>query len=220
MSEKPEKFTTIWTRNEKDQFDASYRAYRESLRAISQSMGEGRSTNDVIDYLYRFKLVENFRRFSAKKREKAREMMETVENRMLNEKAKEDAKNEYVDESDESSSEEEKGNRVATPNGVLSSVSTAGPVNNRIRTWFRTGGGDEDAVGATQLRRNEAANLLSMIKDKVGEDAYLVLAKSLKAYYAHSGSSLDDVKNTAADIMKSHPDLLNTFEAFLPKEIR
>lgn len=59
-----------------------------------------------------------------------------------------------------------------------------------------------------------------MIKDKVGEDAYLVLAKSLKAYYAHSGSSLDDVKNTAADIMKSHPDLLNTFEAFLPKEIR
>ena len=220
VSEKPEKFTTIWTRNEKDQFDASYRAYRESLRAISQSMGEGRSTNDVIDYLYRFKLVENFRRFSAKKREKAREMMETVENRMLNEKAKEDAKNEYVDESDESSSEEEKGKRVATPNGVLSSVSTAGPVNNRIRTWFRTGGGDEDAVGATQLRRNEAANLLSMIKDKVGEDAYLVLAKSLKAYYAHSGSSLDDVKNTAADIMKSHPDLLNTFEAFFPKEIR
>ena len=72
VSEKPEKFMTIWTRNEQDQFNASYRAYRESLRAISQSMGEKRSTNDVIDYLYRFKLVENFRRFSAKKREKAR----------------------------------------------------------------------------------------------------------------------------------------------------
>jgi len=220
VSDNPEKFMTIWTRSEKDQFDASYRAYRESLRAISQSMGEKRSTNDVIDYLYRFKLVENFRRFSAKKREKAREMMETVENRMLNEKAKEDAKNEYVEESDESSSEEDKGKRAATPNGVLSTVSTAGPVNNRIRTWFRTGGGDDDAVGATQMRRNEAANLLSMIKDKVGEDAYLVLAKSLKAYYAHSGTSLEEVKNTAADIMKAHPDLLNTFEAFLPKEIR
>ena len=220
VSGNPEKFMTIWTRHEKDQFDASYRAYRESLRAISQSMGEGRSTNDVIDYLYRFKLVENFRRFSAKKREKAREMMESVENRMLNEKAKEDAKNEYVDESGESSSEEDKGNRVATPNGVLSSVSTAGPVNNRIRTWFRTGGGDEDAVGATQLRRNEAANLLSMIKNRVGDDAYLVLAKSLKSYYANSGASLDDVKNTAADIMKAHPDLLKTFEAFLPKDIR
>jgi len=217
VSDNPDKFMTIWTRNEKDQFDASYRAYRESLRAISQSMGEKRSTNDVIDYLYRFKLVENFRRFSAKKREKAREMMETVENRMLNEKAKEDAKNEYVEESEESSSEEDKGRRF---NGVLSSVSTAGPVNNRIRTWFRTGGGDEDAVGATQRRRNEAANLLTMIKTKVGEDAYLVLAKSLKAYYAHSGTSLEEVKKTAADIMKAHPELLNTFEAFLPREIR
>jgi len=220
VSEKPEKFMTIWTRSEKDQFDASYRAYRESLRAISQSMGEKRSTNDVIDYLYRFKLVENFRRFSAKKREKAREMMETVENRMLNEKVKEDAKNEYIEESEESSSEDDKGKRVATPNGVLSSVSTAGPVNNRIRTWFRTGGGGEDAVGATQLRRNEAASLLTLIKDKVGEDAYLVLAKSLKAYYTHSGTSLEEVKNTAADIMKTHPDLLNSFEAFLPKDIR
>ena len=220
VSEKPEKFMTIWTMKEKDQFDASYRAYRESLRGISQSMGEKRSTNDVIDYLYRFKLVENFRRFSAKKREKAREMIETVENRMLNEKAKEDAKNEYVGESDESSSEEDKNKHVAAPNGVLSSVSTAGPVNNRIRTWFRTGGGDEDAVGAAQLRRNKAANLLSMIKEKVGEDGYLVLAKSLKAYYAHSGTSLDEVKNTAAGVMKSHPDLLITFEEFLPKDIR
>jgi hypothetical protein len=220
VSENPDKFMTIWTRDEKEQFDASYRAYRESLRAISQSMGEERSTNDVIDYLYRFKLVENFRRFTAKKREKAREMMESVENRMLNEKAKEDAKNEYVEESDASSSEDDKGKRVATPNGVLSSVSTAGPVNNRIRTWFRTGGGDEDAVGATQLRRNEAANLLSKIKETVGEEAYLVLAKSLKAYYAHSDSSLTEVKNTAADIMKAHPDLLKTFEHFLPREVR
>ena len=123
-------------------------------------------------------------------------------------------------ESDASSSEDDKGKRVATPNGVLSSVSTAGPVNNRIRTWFRTGGGDEDAVGATQLRRNEAANLLSKIKETVGEEAYLVLAKSLKAYYAHSDSSLTEVKNTAADIMKAHPDLLKTFEHFLPREIR
>lgn len=216
VSENPDKFMTIWTSNEKEQFDASYRAYRESLRAISQSMGEERSTNDVIDYLYRFKLVENFRRFTAKKREKAREMMESVENRMLNEKAKEDAKNEYVEESDDSSSEDDKGKRT----GVLSSVSTAGPVNNRIRTWFRTGGGDEDAVGATQLRRNEAANLLSKIKETVGEEAYLVLAKSLKTYYAHSDSSLTEVKNTAADIMKAHPDLLKTFEHFLPREIR
>jgi hypothetical protein len=218
--ENPDKFMTIWTKNQKEQFDASYRAYRESLRAISLSMGEDRSTNDVIDYHYRFKLVENFRRFTAKKREKAREMMESVENRMLNDKAKEDAKNEYVDESDVSSSEEDKGKRATTPDGVLSSVSTSGPVNNRIRTWFRTGGGDEDAVGATQLRRNEAASLLSKIKEKVGEDAYLVLAKSLKAYYAHSDTSLMEVKNTAADIMKAHPDLLNTFEAFLPNEIR
>ena len=219
--EKPEKFLTIWTRNEKVQFDASYRVYRESLRAISQSIGGERSTNDVIDYLYRFKLVENFRRFSAKKREKAREMMQTVENRMLNEKAKEHAKNEYDGVSDDSSSGDENGNDDAkNDGGVLSRVSTAGPVNNRIRTWFRTGGGNEDAVGAAQLRRNEAANLLTMIKDQVGEDAYTVLAKSLKAYYARSGASLEGVKNAAADIMKAHPELLNSFEAFLPKEIR
>ncbi|KAL7540990.1 hypothetical protein ACHAXR_010541 [Thalassiosira sp. AJA248-18] len=209
ISSNPEKYMTIWNKNDKDQFDTSYRTYRESIRMIANSLGGSKSCKDTVDYQYRFKLVENFRRFKMKKRVKAEEIMATVEDRMLNEKVKAEAKSQEA---------------IENVGSLLTAVPAthAGPVNIRIRTWFRTGGGGEDAVGATQQRRNHACDLLSQVKEKVGKEGYDTLAKSLKACNSSqaTNNSLADVKTAAQDIMKSHPDLLERFINFLPKEVR
>mmetsp|Transcript_18441 Transcript_18441/g.39885 ORF Transcript_18441/g.39885 Transcript_18441/m.39885 type:complete len:940 (-) Transcript_18441:58-2877(-) len=228
ISGNPEKYLTIWNKKNKDQFDTSYRAYRESIRMIANSLGEAKSCKDTVDYQYRYKFVENFRRFMGKKREKAEEIMASVEDRMLNEKMKADAKSQDAIETDVSSSEEEEGKISALIDGKVGSKLTGvpathvGPVNNRVRTWFRTGGGDKDAVGATQQRRNLACDFLTQVMEKVGREAYVMLAKSIKACNSSQATDnlLSDVKATAKDILKSHPDLLGRFITFLPEEFR
>jgi hypothetical protein len=168
-----------------------------------------------------------------KKREKAEEMMATAEDRMLTDKMKEDEKKcrgECDVDSSTSSEEEEKlsAQMIDSSAAVSGSVAVpaargAGPLNNRIRTWFRTGGGGKDAVGANEQRRNIACGILTQVREKVGEGAYEMLAKCIKAC-CNGNQAADDallgVKSTAEDIMKSHPDLLMQFMTFLPKEMR
>jgi len=242
ISNNPEKYMTIWAQNDRDQFDAGYRTYRESIRMIAISLGKSKTCKDTVDYQYRFKLVENFRRFQRKKREKAEEIMATVEDRMLNEKVKAEEKKSQAQAmvettTDISSSEEEEVKAVHPPTnsggGIdskglgckLAAVPTTrgdGPVNNRVRTWFRTGGSSNGEVGATQQRRNLACEFLTQVRERVGGDAYAALARSLVA--CNSGMATDDslveVKDAAKEVMKGHPDLLERFVTFLPKEIR
>lgn len=212
VSENPRKFITLWSDDQKDNFDANFRTYREALRMISKNMNDSKSCKDIIDYHYRFKLPENFRRYKVKKREQAKRMMKSVEDRVLNEKLAEEARKGCNSDSENSDEDVESNN-----NGAGGRV---GAVNNRIRTWFRSGGKGEGAIGATQLRRNQACDVLTRIREEIGVDAYLSLAKRLKAYNSKSGTSLDDVKNSAEDIMKMHPTLLNQFMLFFPKEMR
>jgi len=229
----PELYLTYFNKKDMDRFDASYRIYRDSIRMIANAFGDDKCCKEVVDYQYRFKYCENFRRFMRKKREKAEEMMATVEDRMLLEKINEEDKNSPGGNDDnDSTSSDDDGKVPASTNvtlGGTSSMLTAvpatrlGPVNNRIRTWFRTGGGDKDAVGATQQRRNNACGFLKQLREKVGEEAYDTLAKSIKTCCSSNpaaDSLLLDVKSTAKDLMKSYPELLEQFLTFLPKEIR
>ncbi|KAL9183523.1 hypothetical protein ACHAXT_004379 [Thalassiosira profunda] len=227
----PEKYTSVWTKDDKEQYDTGYRTYRESIRMVATLLEDSKSCKDTVDYYYRFKLVENFRRFKRKKRDKSLEVMATVEDRMLNEKAKEDARKGSgmaVDADGSSSDEEEEGKVAATINENAGSSLMAmptthvGPVNNRVRTWFRTAAGGEDAVGATQQRRNGAADLLSEVGQRVGKDAFATLVSSLKACNASqaNNSTLVDVKSTARDVLEGHPDLLEQFLGFLPRQVR
>ena len=213
VSAQPEKFLTLWTQDERDRFDSSFRVYRDSLRMIAKNLMDVKSCKDVIEYHYRFKLVENFRRFKAKKQEQAREMMETVEYRMLKERKAIEARNEEnSDDENMSSDEDEDKDMPDEPS------SRDGPLNSRIRTWFKTGCSKDGSEGATQQRRNNACEFLVEVKDKVGTDAYLALAKCLKSYNSQS-QTLIDLKASAQDIMKSHPSLFDQFVEFLPKEI-
>ena len=217
VSANPEKFVAVWNQDERDQFDSSFRVYRDSLRMIAKNLTDAKTCKDVVEYHYRFKLVENFRRFKAKKQEQAREMIETVEYRMLKERKAIEARNEECSDDDNESSDEDGGKANDLPD---EQSSRDGPMNSRIRTWFKTGCSKDGSEGAAQQRRNHACNFLVQVKDQVGVDAYLALAKCLKSFASQSQPSLVDLKASAKDVLKSHPSFFDQFIEFLPKEIR
>jgi hypothetical protein len=76
----PRDFVTMWSLQEKDVFNAGFRRYAGSLRAIYKGMGN-KDLQDVIDYHYRFKIPDQFRRFQERKREQAVRMLECIETR-------------------------------------------------------------------------------------------------------------------------------------------
>ena len=216
VSANPEKFLVLWNNEERDQFDSNFRVYRDSLRMISKNLSDSKTCKDVVEYHYRFKLIENFRRFKEKKQEQAREMMETAEYRMLKEKRAVEARNEINSDDEQMSSDEDGTKPVTSP--VMPSHRD-GPVNSRIRNWFKTGCSKSGNEGATQLRRNRACSFLIDVKNQIGSDAYLALAKCLKSHDFQSKSSLVELKASAQDIMKSHPSLFEQFIEFLPEKI-
>lgn len=242
ITKQPGRYVTIWTRHDRAQFDASYRNYRDSIRMIANTL-DNKTCREAVDYQYRFKVIENFRRFKARKRTKAEEIMTTVDDRVMAEKEKQDARTslraavmqgqphqvdegEQVDETELSNSEEETKPSAASngENGSGAAPSrSVGAVNNRVRTWFRTAGGKDESVGLGQRRRDRACDVLTQIKLQIGDGAYKSLAECLKTWYrqqASGESSLLEIKSTAKDVLGGHPGLLAEFMTFLPVEAR
>jgi hypothetical protein len=77
----PEDCLTIWTLAEKELFNSGFRRYSGSLRMISKGIAPSKDFKDIVDYHYRFKIPDQFRRFQDKKREQAVRMMECIETR-------------------------------------------------------------------------------------------------------------------------------------------
>lgn len=80
VSAAPRDFVSVWTPQDKNTFDDGFRRYSGSLRAIYKGMGN-KDLQDVIDYHYRFKIPDQFRRFQERKREQAVRMLECIETR-------------------------------------------------------------------------------------------------------------------------------------------
>jgi hypothetical protein len=77
----PRDFLTVWSLREKELFNSGFRRYAGSLRMIYKGIAPSKGFQDVIDYHYRFKIPDQFRRFQDKKREQAVRMMECIETR-------------------------------------------------------------------------------------------------------------------------------------------
>ena len=77
----PRDYLTVWSPEEKELFNSGFRRYSGSLRMISKGLVPSKDFKDVIDYHYRFKIPDQFRRFQDKKREQAIRMMECIETR-------------------------------------------------------------------------------------------------------------------------------------------
>jgi hypothetical protein len=81
VASSPRDYVTVWSRKEKDLFDKGFRRFSGSLRMISKGIAISKSFKDVVDYHYRFKIPDQFRRYQNKKREHAVRMMNIVEGR-------------------------------------------------------------------------------------------------------------------------------------------
>jgi hypothetical protein len=85
VRESPHEYVTAWTKAERLLFDSGFRRYSGSLRMIRANSLSTKSFKDIVDYHYRFKIPDQFRRYQDKKREHAVRMMEIIENRRTEE---------------------------------------------------------------------------------------------------------------------------------------
>lgn len=76
----PRDYLTVWSPRERTLFNNGFRRYAGSLRAIYKHMGN-KDLEDVIDYHYRFKIPDQYRRSQDRKREQAIRMLECIETR-------------------------------------------------------------------------------------------------------------------------------------------
>ena len=80
-----DRITVGWTRTEKEIFDDGFRRHQGALRLIARAIGPTKSLKDVIDYYYRYKIPDQFRKYQNKKREQAVRMVECIETRKYHE---------------------------------------------------------------------------------------------------------------------------------------
>jgi hypothetical protein len=73
--------STGWTRAEKAIFDDGFRRHEGELRLIGLALRPTKSNKDVVDYHYRFKIPDQFRKYQEKKREQAVRMARCIETR-------------------------------------------------------------------------------------------------------------------------------------------
>jgi hypothetical protein len=86
----PEDYLYIWTNEDKELYNIGFQKYASNLHSIGQNLTETKDHKEVVDYHYRFKIPEQFKRFQDLKREQARRMLEVGERLRLNEYLSED----------------------------------------------------------------------------------------------------------------------------------
>jgi len=150
---------------------------------------------DVVDYHYRFKIPDQFRRYQEKKREQAKRMLDVVEARRFQETVK------------LSGNEELGGSRHGT--------SSSGP--KKVRNWSKTGG--TDTIGEAEKRRVQAKDLLMEVRNKLGVDTYYEVTKYLRSFQKRE-ADMWELKRGCVDLFKNSPELLERFMEFLPPKYR
>ncbi len=81
----PEDYLYIWNKEDKELYNAGFQKHGSNLHSIGKYLTESKNHKDVVDYHYRFKIPDQFKRYQDLKREQARRMLETVERLRLNE---------------------------------------------------------------------------------------------------------------------------------------
>lgn len=80
-----DRITVGWTRSEKEIFDDGFRRHQGALRIIAKAIVPTKTIKDVIDFHYRIKIPDQFRKYQDKKREQAVRMVECIETRKYHE---------------------------------------------------------------------------------------------------------------------------------------
>mmetsp|Transcript_31948 Transcript_31948/g.47684 ORF Transcript_31948/g.47684 Transcript_31948/m.47684 type:complete len:257 (-) Transcript_31948:83-853(-) len=220
VSNRPQSCLIIWTNREKELFNAGFRRYCGCLHMIGKCLGAAKSFKDIVDYHYRFKIPDQFRRYQEKKKVQARKMLEFVEKKRLEGVFEKNGSNSgLVGDLLSKSMDTDVGGFGGSGAMSVSSGASVGS-GKRIRQWSKTGGStDNKATGALEERRVTAKSFLLQTRDAIGEESYHNITRSLKEYNSQS-CSLQDLKDSVVDILKLHPTLLEQFLEFLPKKYR
>mmetsp|Transcript_24204 Transcript_24204/g.35860 ORF Transcript_24204/g.35860 Transcript_24204/m.35860 type:complete len:251 (+) Transcript_24204:44-796(+) len=188
----PQHYITSWTRAERNSFQMGFRRYLGSLRMISTNSLVTKSMKEVVDYYYRFKIPDQFRRYQDKKREHAVRMMQIIENRR-------------------------KENSVVTPRDDQRRQNAPTSSNGKSATdWSKLQ--VSDVVGAMDGRRALAKDLLKDIQFAVGTEKMAEICKAIKTY--NNRSSIASLKHCVDGTLRDHPALLERFMEFLPQRFR
>jgi hypothetical protein len=75
------RITVGWTQAEKYIFDDAFRRSNGSIRKIAKAIAPTKNIKEVIDYFYRFKVTDQFRKFQDKKRAMAVRILECIESK-------------------------------------------------------------------------------------------------------------------------------------------
>lgn len=81
----PHLYLNVWTKEEKELYDAGFKRHFSAIRVIANGMSSFKKHKDVVDYHYRFKIPDQFRRYEDKKREQAMRMLQAIEKQRMKE---------------------------------------------------------------------------------------------------------------------------------------
>lgn len=193
----PEEYLFIWTKEDKALYNAGFQNHSSNLHLISKNVAISNKHKgvhkDVVDYHYRFKIPDQFKRFQDLKREQARRMLEAGERLRLNE---------FLSEG-------------GYQNGHASST-TGGPKKNQ--QWSKNGGVPGE-IGELEARRLGCKSFLFEVREAVGPEKYLTLVNLLKSLHARV-LTIPQLKEGFAAILENHPKLMSQFDAYLPTSFR
>lgn len=82
IRETPEEYMTLWNTSERQKFELGFQQRCGNLRSIAKLI-PGKNIKDVVDYHYRFKIPEQFRKYEEQKMKQARRMMASADLRFL-----------------------------------------------------------------------------------------------------------------------------------------
>mmetsp|Transcript_9878 Transcript_9878/g.11355 ORF Transcript_9878/g.11355 Transcript_9878/m.11355 type:complete len:648 (+) Transcript_9878:115-2058(+) len=197
----PTYYLTLWSYAEKNQFDAGSRRYCGSLRMVTKGVPT-KVEKEIVDYHYRFKITDQFRRYEEQKREQAQRMMVEADARLR--------ENFSVRKGGEADSGLILGGSIAGATGGngFSSGSGGGNTQKKLRNIT--------SLGATEQRRHVAQDYLIHVRDVIGSKHYLRLVAVLKRY--HEGDlDVPLLIEHITNLLQNSPNNPKEAEALVPK---
>jgi len=182
------KYTSGWTRAEKDLFDDGFRLAQGFLPNIADAV-HTKSNRDVIDYWFRFKIADQFRLYQGKKREQAIRMIECIEKRRYHE---------YTV------------NSTDGDNGRQQHVHQ----QKRRKPAHWSEASVSDVTGALEERRQVARALLLDVQKQMGFEVMEQVAQVVRKLHKSYESQ---VKDKLFDLLDGEPELQKRFLEFLPR---
>lgn len=188
----PQAYLDSWSKREIELYNVGFKRHFSAIRLIAKGIGPTKSHKEVVDYHYRYKIPDQFRRYQDQKRELAKRMLDCIEKHRL-------------------------GEYLSTESSQF--VNNASNGTKKLQNWAKTGGTDTKTIGNIEARRLSAKHFLIVLKDTVGVEKYLKLVTHLKSLHARS-ITIPECRDVFRAELKEHPELLEQFDGFLPKEFR